>query len=59
MLNVNLRPKIKVFEQCLHKWSQWKLGLLGKITVFKSIAIPKRINSLTVLHTVNSTVPGQ
>jgi len=46
MLNANLSPKIKEFEQCLHKWSRWKLSLLGKITILKSIAVPKLIYPL-------------
>ena len=50
MLNENLNPNIKKFEQCLHKWSRWKLSLLGKITVLKSFAGPKVIYPLTVLH---------
>ena len=50
MLNANLSPKIKEFELCLHKWSRWKLSLLGKITVLKSFAVPKLIYPLTVLH---------
>jgi len=50
MLIANLSPKIKEFEQCLHKWSRWKLSLLGKITVLKSFAVPKLIYPLTVLQ---------
>jgi len=50
MLNENLNPKIKEFEQCLHKWSRWKLSLLVKITILKSFAVPKLIYPLTVLH---------
>jgi len=52
MLNANLHvnPKIKEFEQCLHKWSRWKLSLLGKTTVLKSFAVPKPFYPLTVLH---------
>jgi len=50
MLHANLSPKIKEFEQCLHKWSRWKLSLLRKITVLKSFAVSKFIYPLTVLH---------
>jgi len=50
MLNENLNPKIKEFELCLHKWSLWKLSLLGIITVLKSFAVPKLIYPLTLLH---------
>jgi len=50
MIDANLSPKIKEFEQCLHKWKRWKLSLFGKITVLKSVAVPKLIYPLTVLH---------
>lgn len=50
MLNTNLTPKLKEFDQCLHKWKRWKLSLFGKITVLKTFAMPKLIYPLTVLH---------
>jgi len=37
MFNANLSPKLKEFGQCLHKWSRWKLSLLGKITVLNHL----------------------
>ena len=47
MLNANFNPKKEV-EQCLHKWSRWKLSILGKNT--ESVAVPKFIYPLTVLN---------
>ena len=46
---VNLEPKIADFEKCLMQWQHRKLTLMGKITVIKSLALPKLIYVLSSL----------
>ena len=46
---LNLHPKIEEFKNCLKQWEHRKLTLLGKITVIKSLALPKLIYPLSVL----------
>ena len=46
---VNLEPKIANFEKCLMQWQHRKLTLMGKITVIKSVALPKLIYVLSSL----------
>ena len=48
LLKDNLEPKIKEFTNCIKSWEHRKLSLLGKITVIKSLALPKIIYTLTV-----------
>ena len=47
----NLDPKIEEFKTCLKQWQHRKLTLLGKVTVIKTYALPKRIYPLTNLQT--------
>jgi hypothetical protein len=49
LLKDNLEPKITEFMKCLKSWEHRKLTLLGKITVIKTLALPKLIYPLTVL----------
>ena len=48
-LKTNLEPKIDSFKNCLKQWQHRKLTLLGKVTVVKSLALPKLIYALSVL----------
>ena len=50
----NFDTKLESFQNCLKSWMHRKLSLLGKITVIKSLAIPKLVYPLTVL--VNPTL---
>ena len=45
----NIDKKIEEFNHVLKQWQHRKMSLLGKITVIKSIALPKLIYPLTVL----------
>ena len=53
ILDKNIVPKIQEFKNCLKQWQHHKLTLLGKITVIKSMALPKIIYPLTVLPNIN------
>ena len=46
----NIDKKIEEFNNVLKQWQHRKLSLLGKITVIKSIALPKLIYPLTILQ---------
>jgi hypothetical protein len=46
----NIDKKIEDFENTLKQWQHRKISLLGKITVIKSLALPKLIYPLTILE---------
>ena len=46
----NIDKKIEDFENVLKQWQHRKISLLGKITVIKSLALPKLIYPLTILE---------
>ena len=50
LIENNLLPKLNDFDNCLKRWNQRKLSLMGKITVVKTFALPKLIYPLTVLN---------
>ena len=47
----NIDKKIEDFDNTLKQWQHKKISLLGKITVIKSLALPKLIYPLTILKT--------
>ncbi|VDI18058.1 Hypothetical predicted protein [Mytilus galloprovincialis] len=49
MLDINFTKKIKEMSSILKAWEHRKLTLLGKITVVKTLALPKIIHLLTLL----------
>ena len=50
ILELNLEPKIRNFNNCLKQWQHRKLTLLGKVTVIKNLALPKLVYPLTILQ---------
>ena len=53
---LNLQPKIEEFKNCLKQWEHRKLTLLGKITVIKSLALPKLFYPLSVLSSSDESI---
>ena len=51
---LNLKPKISEFCNCLDRWKKYKLSIFGKVTVIKTFALPKLIYPLTVLNNPSS-----
>lgn len=49
MLDINFTKKIKEMSSILKAWEHRKLTLLGKITVVKTLALPKIVHLLTAL----------
>ena len=50
----NIDKKIEEFNNVLKQWQHRKMSILGKITVIKSLALPKLIYPLTVLQKPSS-----
>ena len=49
MVDINFSKKIKDVSRILKSWEHRKLTLMGKITVVKTLAIPKLIHLFTSL----------
>ena len=49
MVELNYNPKIQSMLSLLQEYLKRKLTLIGKITVVKSLAIPKLVHAMTVL----------
>jgi hypothetical protein len=53
--DINFTKKIKEVKAILKSWQHRKLTLLGKITVIKTLALPKLIHLLTSLPNLPQT----
>ena len=53
--DINFTKKIKEVKAILKGWQHRKLTLLGKITVIKTLALPKLIHLLTSLPNLPQT----
>jgi len=49
MVKINFEPKFMEIEALLKEYQKRKLSLLGKVTVIKSLAIPKLVHLFSVL----------
>lgn len=49
MTDINLKQKTQKISKLLKSWQHRKLTLLGKVTVIKSLTLPKIIHLLTSL----------
>lgn len=56
MIDINFKQKIIDISKLLKSWQHRKLTLLGKITVIKSLALPKIIHLLTSLPNLKVTM---
>jgi hypothetical protein len=56
MPDLNFRKKIIDVLKILKSWQHRKLTLLGKVTIIKTLALPKLINLLTSLPNVRQSL---
>jgi hypothetical protein len=56
MPDLNFRKKIIDVLKILKSWQHRKLTLLGKVTIIKTLALPKLINLLTSLPNVKQSL---
>lgn len=56
MVDINFKQKIHDIAKVLKSWQHRKLTLLGKITVIKSLALPKIIHLLTSLPNLSTSM---
>ena len=49
MIELNYNPKVIAIEKVLHSFSKRRLSLIGKITVIKTLAVPKLVYVMKVL----------
>jgi hypothetical protein len=56
MPDLNFRKKIIDVSKILKSWQHRKLTLLGKVTIIKTLALPKLINLLTSLPNVKQSL---
>ena len=49
MIDINFKTKVKEISSLLKSWQHRKLTIMGKITVIKTLALPKIIHLLTAL----------
>ena len=55
MVDINFSKKIKEVAKVLKSWEHRKLTLMGKITVIKTLALPKLIHLFTALPNLSET----
>ena len=56
MPDLNFRKKIIDVSKILKSWQHRKLTLLGKVTIIKTLALPKLINLLTSLPNLKQSL---
>ena len=56
MPELNFRKKITDVSKILKSWQHRKLTLLGKVTVIKTLALPKLIHLLTSLPNLKQSL---
>ena len=56
MIELNYRSKINDIEKVLVRYQKYDLSLIGKVTVIKTIAIPKLVYLLTVLPSPRNVI---
>ena len=58
MIDINFKTKVKEISSLLKSWQHRKLTLMGKITVIKTLALPKIIHLLTALPNLPESKPN-